>query len=371
MLLESLYVHVPFCKKACHYCNFHFSTSLKTQTSLLTALGVELGLWNEQYSVNQWNSVYFGGGSPSILDDSLLTFLHKNIIKMAPLALNAEYTLEANPDDVTLEKAMFWADLGINRISLGIQSFLDRDLSFMNRAHNSQQASHAIKILKETNFRNFNIDLIYGIPGQGLNEWEANLLLAIQSQATHISAYALTIEEKTVFGRKLQKNQIQESPEELIDEQYQLMCEILKQSGYEHYEISNFALQGKRAIHNSSYWKGQAYLGIGPSANSFDGSKRWWNISNNPEYIKNVNKNERWFDSETLSPENIFNEKLMLGLRTSTGIEMAFLNYFNSKEKKILNKLINKGWIEMDDDYFRIAEKHWLLTDEILKQLMR
>ncbi|MGV4460596.1 radical SAM family heme chaperone HemW [Ornithobacterium rhinotracheale] len=322
--MSALYIHIPFCKQKCNYCNFHFSTLLKQKEQMLQAIAHEMFLRQAEIQ-SPLESVYFGGGTPSILNLDEIHFLFNKIKALFEIKPDAEITLEANPDDLTLEKIQALAQTPINRLSIGIQSFFDADLQFMNRAHSAHQAESCIKNAQKYGFDNLSIDLIYGTPTTSDAMWQENVNKAISLGVPHISAYALTVEPNTALNHKIQKGTLPNVDEQKQQRQYQFMIETLSQNGYEQYEISNFAKDQMYAKHNSSYWLGKKYVGIGPSAHSFDGKSRAWNVANNSKYLAQISENKLPHEVEILSSKDRINELTMIGLRTIFGIDLNVL----------------------------------------------
>ncbi|MRJ07446.1 radical SAM family heme chaperone HemW [Ornithobacterium rhinotracheale] len=320
--MSALYIHIPFCKQKCNYCNFHFSTLLKQKEQMLQAIAHEMFLRQAEIQ-SPLESVYFGGGTPSILNLDEIYFLFNKIKAFFEIKPDAEITLEANPDDLTLEKIQALVQTPMNRLSIGIQSFFDADLQFMNRAHNAHQAESCIKNAQKYGFDNLSIDLIYGTPTTSDAMWQENVNKAISLGVPHISAYALTVEPNTALNHKIQKGTLPNVDEQKQQAQYLTMIELLGQNAYEQYEISNFAKNQQYAKHNSSYWLGKKYLGIGPSAHSFDGKSRAWNVANNSKYIAQIGENKLPQEREVLSPKDRLNELTMIGLRTIFGIDLG------------------------------------------------
>jgi len=359
--MAGIYIHIPFCKKACHYCNFHFSTSLQNAPELLKAIEKEIEIRSGEMN-EEIKTIYFGGGTPSLIENNAIANILAQIKKYFTINTNAEITLEANPDDISIEKAKSWKDLGINRFSLGIQSFEDNNLHWMNRAHSASQSFDAIKIIRETGFENFSIDLIYGIPGQTTEGWTKDLQIAIDLKIPHLSCYALTVEEKTALHYLIEKGEKENVNPEEQAERFELLMKLTSDAGYCHYEISNFALPGYESKHNSSYWEGVPYMGIGPSAHSYDGIKRKWNIANNISYTKAILDHLPLFEEEILSKNDRFNEYCMTALRRSKGIEKQKIISLGGMEGlSIINKMI-LPYIESNkviED-----ENSWKLTNE-------
>jgi oxygen-independent coproporphyrinogen III oxidase len=323
--LAGIYIHIPFCKKACHYCNFHFSTSLKYKNELLDALLKEIGLTPGKKDA-LIETIYFGGGTPSILELDEIKKILSELGREFRISPDAEITLEANPDDITPEKSAAWLGAGINRLSIGIQSFREMDLEWMNRSHTTQQARNAILDIKKAGFNNYSIDLIFGTPGLSTKAWEANIREAVALGIPHLSCYALTVEPKTALDKMIALQKKESPNPDLQAEQYLLLMDLLTEAGYEHYEISSFAMPGMQSRHNRSYWLGNPYFGFGPAAHSFDGLTRKWNIAHNPDYIKSIAKGKIPFESETLSQIQQLNEYIMTSLRTSAGMNLEFIS---------------------------------------------
>ena len=359
--MAGIYIHIPFCKKACHYCNFHFSTSLQNAPELLKAIEKEIEIRSGEMN-EEIKTIYFGGGTPSLIENNAIANILAQIKKYFTINTNAEITLEANPDDISIEKAKSWKDLGINRFSLGIQSFEDNNLHWMNRAHSASQSFDAIKIIRETGFENFSIDLIYGIPGQTTEGWTKDLQIAIDLKIPHLSCYALTVEEKTALHYLIEKGEKENVNPEEQAERFELLMKLTSDAGYCHYEISNFALPGYESKHNSSYWEGVPYLGIGPSAHSYDGIKRKWNIANNISYTKAILDNSPLFEEEILSKNDRFNEYCMTALRRSKGIEkQKIISLGGTEGFSIINKMI---FPYIESNKVIEDENSWKLTNE-------
>lgn len=322
--MAGLYIHIPFCRKACNYCNFHFSTSLNQINEMVSSIAKEMEMRAKEID-EEINTIYFGGGTPSLLHIDLLETLMNTARRHYNINDQAEITLEANPDDIVLEKAEAWKALGINRFSIGIQSFADENLKWMNRAHNAKQSTTAIDLIKQTGFHNYSIDLIYGTPGQSMEGWIKDLRTAFELGVPHLSCYALTVEEKTALNSLIKKGELPEINQDEQADRFEALMQLSADAGYHHYEISNFALPGYESKHNSAYWDGVVYLGFGPSAHSFDGVKRKWNVSNNTDYIKSLTNHLLPQKEETLSKIDVLNEYIMTALRQSKGIEKKIL----------------------------------------------
>lgn len=367
--MAGIYIHIPFCKKACHYCNFHFSTSLKLKNQLLACMLKEIEL-QRNYLSEIVETIYFGGGTPSILDSSEIDSILQIIFKTFKTSSNLEITLEANPDDISASKLNEWKLIGINRFSLGVQSFLDKDLLWMNRNHNAKQSIQSIQQIQKAGFLNFTIDLIYGTPHLSNDEWKTNIQIAVENNIPHISAYALTVEPNTALDSFIKKKKINAINAEKQATQFELLMDALNQQHYEHYEISNFAKPGFRSKHNSSYWKSQSYLGIGPSAHSYNFKSRQWNIANNALYIKSIEQNIVPFEIENLTTIQKINEYLMISLRTIEGCSLQFIENkfgenFLSEIKMKTVELSKNQLIEIRDNHIVLTTKGKLLADKI------
>ncbi|OMP31923.1 radical SAM family heme chaperone HemW [Mangrovimonas sp. DI 80] len=319
--MAGIYFHIPFCKQACYYCDFHFSTSLKKKDELLQCLVQELQMRHEEFQNETIETIYFGGGTPSLLTEEELQLLLNAVYGNFRVVETPEITLEANPDDLTIEKIEAMAASPINRLSIGIQSFFDEDLKGMNRAHNAAEAKQALELATQL-FDNITIDLIYGIPGMDIQKWDQNLQMAFDFGVQHISSYALTVEPKTALDSFVKKGTYPPVDEALALQHFNHLMERTKVEGFVHYEISNFGNPGFYSKHNTSYWQGKPYLGIGPSAHSFNGTTRSWNVANNSAYIKSIEKDELPSTVEELSVEDQYNEYVMTGLRTIWGVSL-------------------------------------------------
>ena len=359
--MAGIYIHIPFCKKACHYCNFHFSTSNDGIESMIMAIEKEI-LLREEIHNQEISTIYFGGGTPSIIPINLLTRLLKSIHSKYNVSSNAEITLEANPDDITQERSIEWKSIGINRFSIGIQSFVESDLQWMNRAHNSIQSKKSIEIIQSAGFKNFSIDLIYGTPGQTIEQWNDNLDIAFGFNTPHLSCYALTVEEGTALHKMIANNKKQHVDSDLQSIFFETLMKRARQAGYSHYEISNFAKPTMESKHNTAYWEGIPYWGFGPSAHSFDGNKRRWNISHNIDYIKSVENNIVPFEEEILDEADHLNEYIMTSLRRKNGIEKSVI--IKRWGSKFLNQIDNEISPFVNSGKVENSQTHYLLKDE-------
>ena len=369
-----IYIHIPFCKQACTYCNFHFSTSLKHKEEIISAIITEITLRKQFLEGKTIQSIYFGGGTPSLLTSPELNLILENIAASFTIENDVEITLEANPDDINTQKLIELKTSGINRISLGIQSFYDRDLLMMNRSHNAGQAEKSLQLIKDAGFENITADLIYGIPDQSNAEWESNIQKLLSFNINHISCYALTVEPKTKLFHLIAKNKMLSPDENHAAEQFEILTALLIADGYEHYEISNFAKNQKYSRHNTSYWSGNWYAGFGPSAHSYNGISRQWNISNNALYVKNINSGMDFFESEHLTKSQQINEFIMVSLRTMWGLDKnQFEKKYGESELKQLmkgaEKYITENYISDTNGYLIITSKGKFVSDGIIAEL--
>ena len=367
--MASIYIHIPYCKQACHYCNFYFSTKLKSKSQLLNALQKEIII--KQKDINDTiNSVYIGGGTPSVFSfpelEKIITLIKNNF----NIDNDVEVTIEINPDDINNGQLDDYKKIGFNRLSIGVQSFIDKELKLMNRRHNVRQA---ILLLEDVSkkFKNFSIDLIYGIPGSNINNWKKNIQTALSFNPSHISAYALTIEEKTVFFNWIKNKKINKLNEKIIYDQFEYLVEKLEKSGFEHYEISNFAKNKKYSVCNKSYWNGDKYFGFGPSAHSFDGKLRSWNKASIHKYITSINEGKLPYKTEKLTQIDRYNEYIMFGLRTNRGISKKNildnfgLDFFKEFIGKV-NKHLNLNNLFEDGDFIKSSRKSLFIIDGII-----
>ena len=367
--MAGLYIHVPFCKQACHYCDFHFSTQSNYIPNLCDAIIKELALQKDFLS-EPIETIYFGGGTPSLLSHRQLESLFNAIHKHYQVKSGIEVTLEANPDDLTPDYSKGLTNVGVNRLSIGIQSFDDAVLKFLNRSHDKAQAIKAIEIAQNAGIHNLNVDLIYAIPNRSRISLQTDLDVLNQLKPDHISAYSLTIEPKTAFGKWTEVGKFTPDTEEENAYQFELVMDFLEHAGYQHYEISNYSLPGRHSVHNSSYWQQKKYLGVGPSAHSYNGQERWINVSNNHSYIKALSEHTLPTAIEVLSKRNKINEYIMTSLRTMWGCDVASLiaHYdFNLVEqnKIYFNEGLTKGLFTFQDNVIQLTRKGKLFADSI------
>lgn len=371
--MSGIYIHIPFCKQACHYCDFHFSTSLKKKDDLITALAKELELRKDEFKNVTVETIYFGGGTPSLLSNDELQFLIDAVYGLYKVSESPEITLEANPDDLSSQRILGLAQSPVNRLSIGIQSFFEADLKLMNRAHNVVEAKACLEEATK-HFDNISLDLIYGVPGSSNEQWLANIEIALSYNVPHISSYALTVEPRTALASFIKKGIVEDVDDEQAHEQFHILKDKLEASGFVHYELSNFGKEGFFSKNNSAYWLGKPYLGIGPSAHSFNGKQRGWNVKNNSKYIKSINENRLPMEMETLSKTDRYNEYVMTGLRTIWGVSlkkvetefgMVFKDYLIDQS----NVFINEHLLYIDDAHLRVTKKGQFLSDGIASAL--
>jgi oxygen-independent coproporphyrinogen-3 oxidase len=371
--MAGIYVHIPYCRQACHYCDFHFSTNLKSKPALLSALLKEAEL-RQGFIEAPLETLYLGGGTPSLLSREELYTLINGIISLYPLQPGAEVTLEANPDDITPQTLEAWMEAGINRLSIGIQTFKGEVLAALNRAHNAEQAARCVPLARAAGFQNISIDLMYALPGISPADWQRDIDTALALAPEHLSAYSLTIEPDTAFGRWQQKGKLIAPPDVVAEQHYWQLVEATQQAGYEHYEVSNWALPGRYSRHNTNYWRGVPYLGLGPGAHSYNGAVREYNIRNNTRYIKSLEQGQLPAERETLTRTDHINEYLMTGLRTQWGISLEKLKTdwqydLQQAEGKYLEQMLKDGQAVLESDQLTLTEKGRLLADEITARL--
>jgi oxygen-independent coproporphyrinogen-3 oxidase len=374
--MAGLYLHIPFCKQACHYCDFHFSTSLGRKPQVIEALLRELELRQDYLGGAGLSTIYFGGGTPSLLTEAELLRLFEAIYQRFEVAPDAEITLEANPDDLTAAKLRELAASPVNRLSIGLQSFHEPHLRLMNRAHSAEESRRSVLTAQDAGFGNISIDLIYGVPnaepGHGI--WQHDLEQALALQVPHLSCYALTVEPQTVFGRRQRKGTFHAAPEEFVAREFEMLLDASRAGGYEQYEISNFARPGHYSRHNSSYWQGVPYLGLGPSAHSFDGQSRQYTVASNAQYVQGLlERRELPATREDLSPTDRANEYLMTSLRTAQGCRLAYLQQLGvdltARHAAYLQQLQHDGWAELTAGHLRLTDRGKLLADQITLEL--
>jgi oxygen-independent coproporphyrinogen III oxidase len=371
--MSGIYIHIPFCKQACHYCDFHFSTSLKKKDEMVLALAKEIEMRKSEFQDEVVETIYFGGGTPSILTIGDLRFLIDAVYSNYKVVKNTEITVEANPDDLSKERIIELSNNKINRLSIGIQSFFEDDLKMMNRAHNSLEAKECLEFATQY-FDNISVDLIYGIPEMSNEKWLQNIETALSFNIPHISSYALTVEPKTALHTFIQKGIIPQPDDEVAQEHFQILVDKLSENDFIHYELSNFGKENYFSKNNSSYWLGKKYIGIGPSAHSYDGEKRGWNVSNNGLYLKSISENKLPSETEILSKTDRYNEYVMTGLRTIWGISLdrietefgkTYLDYLNQQAAKYIEDHL----LFVDENILRTTKKGKFLSDGIASDL--
>lgn len=370
--MSGIYLHIPFCKQACHYCNFHFSTNLDREADVVDAICKEIVLRKDFLFDKNIETLYLGGGTPSLISRESLEKLMKQLSTSYELTGLKEFTLEANPDDITEENLSMWKDIGVNRFSLGVQSFFDEDLVYMNRAHSSKQSYKSIELIRKARFANFSIDLIYGGHVTSSGMLLTNIHEAVQLKIPHLSIYGMTVEEKTALHSFIEKGKLEALDDAKQAFQFNLVMDQMAEDGYDQYEISNYCKDRKYAKHNTNYWKGAAYVGFGPSAHSFDGLKRSWNISDNNAYVTSIENGELFSKEELLTDKDKYNEYLLTGLRTKWGVSLekietehkAFLSVF----KTALENQKDSKKIIVDSGKLLLSKEGKLIADNVISE---
>lgn len=371
--MSGIYIHIPFCKQACHYCDFHFSTSMNKKEEMVLALAKEIQMRKTEFENDIIETIYFGGGTPSVLSSDEINYLIGAVYENYKVGENPEITLEANPDDLSSERILELSKSKINRLSIGIQSFFEDNLKMMNRAHDSAEAQ---KCLEEATkyFDNISLDLIYGIPGMSNEKWKQNIEKALSFGVPHISSYALTVEPKTAMNKMIQTGKMEAPKDEVAQEHFMILVETLESKGFIHYELSNFGKEDYFSKNNSAYWLGKKYMGIGPSAHSYDGVSRSWNIANNPLYLKAIQDDKLPNEIENLSEADRYNEYVMTGLRTIWGVSLdrikrefgqTYIDYLMKQAQKFLNDEL----VFIENNILRPTKKGKFLTDGIASDL--
>jgi len=369
--MAGIYLHIPFCKQACTYCNFHFSTSLKLKNDFLDALFQEINLAQNYLNHPTIETLYFGGGTPSVLSIDNIELILEHLLKTFNFNNIKEFTIEANPDDLSpsyLKQLKNIKNLPVNRLSVGTQSFDNKDLKWMNRAHNASEALNSIKNAQQAGFYNLNIDLIYGIPKKISESFEQNLATFLELKIPHLSAYCLTVEAKTPLAHQIKNNKTPNVNSSQAAEEMRYLINTLQQNNYEQYEVSNFATNKQYALHNTNYWLNKPYIGLGPSAHSYNCQGRRWNISNTQLYIKNIMQEEKYFTTETLSKNDKYNEYIMTGFRTKWGINLQYIEkHFGNFYKKHLLETLTKSNYKINEHYSQQNSALKLLPKGLLK----
>jgi len=376
--MAGIYLHIPFCKQACYYCDFHFSTTMRLKDDFVKTLLEEIKLQKDYLGNEPIKTIYFGGGTPSLLTYDNLMEILDTIFANYIIGVNPEITLEANPDDLSLMKLKELSKTPINRLSIGVQSFFDEDLRFMNRVHNANEAIKSIKYAQDVGLDNLTIDLIYGTPTLSYDNWKRNLETAFSLEIPHLSCYCLTIEHKTALADFIKKGKAPNVDEQMCASQFEIMLELMEKNGYEQYEISNFCKDERYSKHNSAYWLKENYLGLGPSAHSFNGNSRQWNIANNTIYIESIFKGIIPHEKETLTKAQQFNEYILTSLRTKWGVniyrvEKDFGGEIKTAFMNQVNDYIDKGLLMLDDkkEVVLLTKQGKLLADNITSELFR
>ncbi|MDX1904157.1 MAG: radical SAM family heme chaperone HemW [Thermonemataceae bacterium] len=372
--MSALYLHIPFCKQACFYCDFHFSTNQNAKDEYINALCEEIALQANYLSVKELKSIYFGGGTPSLLSQKNLEQIFEQISHFFTWDTQTEITLEANPDDLKISKLRELQKIGINRLSIGIQSFNEKNLQFLHRVHSSTEAEICVKNAQDIGLENISIDLIYAIAASSHQIWEDDLKKALELNVSHISAYSLTIEPQTVFGNWLKKDKIKPIDESFAAEQFEILIHTLQKAGYEHYEISNFAKNKQYAQHNTNYWLGKEYLGLGASAHSYDTFSRQYNVANNAKYIAHIQQGIVPAEKEKLSWKDKLNEYILTSLRTQWGTEKQKITEisevdFWQLQKDILKNYQEKKWLLLEENKLLLSKEGKFFADQIAADL--
>ncbi|AUC82570.1 radical SAM family heme chaperone HemW [Lacinutrix sp. Bg11-31] len=373
--MSGIYIHIPFCKQACHYCDFHFSTSLKKKDELINALISEIELRKSEFKNTTVETIYFGGGTPSLLTSEEIKRIIDSVYKHYKVSEDPEITLEANPDDLSNNRIIELSKSLVNRLSIGIQSFHEKDLKLMNRAHNTQEAKQCLEEATKY-FNNISLDLIYGIPNTTNKEWQENIDIALGFGVNHISSYALTVEPKTALASFIEKGVIDNVDDALAEEQFHILVNTLEANNFVHYELSNFGKEGFFSKNNSAYWQGKHYIGIGPSAHSFNGKERGWNVKNNTKYIKAIENNELPIETEILTKTDQYNEYVMTGLRTVWGVSIEkvktdFGTTFETYMLQQAQKHIKEHLLYIEDKKLKVSKKGKFLSDGIASDLFK
>lgn len=371
--MSGIYIHIPYCKQACHYCDFHFSTTMKTKNEMIDCIVKEMDIRKSEFS-KKIDSVYIGGGTPSVMTNLELETIFNGLEKKISISDIKEITIEINPEDLINEKLEFYNEIGINRLSIGIQSMNNNILKWMNRSHNKNQIINGLNTVKEIGYENISLDFIYGTPKNLTRDIKDELLEILKFNPTHLSCYHLTIEDGTYFGHLEKKRKIKRIEDDVSQQEFQWISEKLKSKNYQHYEISNFALQGKQSFHNSNYWNQSSYIGLGPGAHSFRNSTRRWNISNNRLYIQNIKAGVPYFEQEVLSPYDLVNEKIMLGLRTLNGLDKNYIfsivpQSVKDEIESKLNTFLKDEILISTNNIISMNPEKWLLSEYVSREL--
>lgn len=371
--MSGIYIHIPFCKQACHYCDFHFSTSMAKKDAMVLALKKELVLRKDEFKDITVETIYYGGGTPSVLSSEEINQIIEAVYENYKVSEIPEITLEANPDDLSKNRIIELSNSSINRLSIGVQSFFEEDLQLMNRAHSAQEAEESLSLVTRQ-FDNISIDLIYGIPGMSDDRWKQNIEKALSFDIPHISSYALTVEPKTALAHMVKKGEVQNVDDEQAEAQFHILVDTLEKAGYTNYEISNFGKEGYFSKNNTAYWQGKKYIGIGPSAHSFDGQRRGWNIRNNAKYLKSIQEGKLPMETEILTTTDRYNEYIMTGLRTIWGVSLKKItSEYGEKYSNYLleqsSKPIERKLLFLEGNTLKVTKKGKFLADGITSNL--
>lgn len=371
--MAGIYLHIPFCKQQCTYCDFHFSTTFDVyRDEMLSTISTELSARVDYLEQKPIRTIYFGGGTPSILKKEEIAKLLDTVHSKFKVESDAEISLEANPDDISIDSLREWKELGINRLSIGLQSFKAADLEWMNRAHSVEEAQNCVRLAQSEGFDNLTVDLIYGLPNLTMEEWRDHIQTVIDFDVPHISAYCLTVEEKTALHKMVTAGKIDSVSDDVQSEQFIMLLEMLEANGYAQYEISNFSKRGYESKHNGNYWKGEWYLGVGPSAHSFNGTSRRWNVANNRRYMKALTEEVEYSETEVLSAENQFNERILTGLRTIAGVNLDELDAISVPPAAFFDKVesfIRSKWMTQEKGVISLTKEGRLRADYIASEL--
>ncbi len=371
--MAGIYIHIPFCRQQCSYCDFHFSTTFhKYRERMITAMSKELKERSNYLNNEVIETIYFGGGTPSLLSKEELSVFLDQIHEQFEVTEDAEVSLEANPDDCSESNLQEWKSTGINRLSIGIQSFKSSDLEWMNRAHTTEEAERCVALAQKVGFENITVDLMYGLPELSPDEWQNHIQKVIDWGVPHISSYCLTVEENTLLDRRVKSGELKVATDEEESRQFETLVAMLEVAGIEQYEISNFSKPGFESKHNSNYWKGVQYLGIGPSAHSFQGASRQWNVANNSLYMKAIENGTSFYEEEVLSKADRFNELILTGLRTIYGVSLDQLSQIQEFPKDFsdhIKQFVKQGWMEEKDNRLYLTREGRLRADFIASEL--
>ncbi|MGB1003317.1 MAG: radical SAM family heme chaperone HemW [Salibacteraceae bacterium] len=374
--MAGVYFHIPFCRQACHYCDFHFATNFRNVNDLIEAMKKEISLQLHYLDNEKIETIYFGGGTPSAIPPKYISELISEVRNFHKISNTAEISLEANPDDLTQLNIESWKNAGINRLSVGVQSFFDEHLVWMNRAHNREQAISGLTWAKEAGITNITMDLIYGVPGMTLDQWKENLDVFFELNLPHLSAYGLTIESETHLGHLVKTHQVKTEVDENYNAQFEYLIQATQQKGFDHYEISNFGKPGLYSKHNTAYWMGKKYLGIGPSAHSFNGKERSWSVASNMKYVNQINAGKVPSQVEQLTVNDRYNEYILTRLRTSWGIDLnqiktQFGQEFQNNLNLSIQPFLKQGLVLKTENSYILSTSGKYMADKISSDLFK